>query len=138
MLEEIAAPLLDTHAWLWWIGRDPRLSSTTLESLDTLPADHRPYLSPISLWETAMLVDVGRISVPGPLNVWLAQAAHPRVVQILPITPAVAAETALLPRSFQRDPADRIIVATCRVHNVPLLTRDRAITRSRLVRRWAS
>jgi PIN domain nuclease of toxin-antitoxin system len=138
MPEEVAAPLLDTHAWLWWVGRDPRLSPTTLESLDTLPADHRPYLSPISLWEAAMLVETGRIRVPGPLHVWLTQAAHPRVVQLLEISPAIAAETASLPRSFQPDPADRIIVATCRVHDLPLLTQDRAITRSRLVRRWMS
>ena len=47
-----------------------------------------------------------------------------------------AAETAALPGSFRRDPADRLIVATSRVHRVPVVTHDRAILESRLVQRW--
>jgi PIN domain nuclease of toxin-antitoxin system len=57
-------------------------------------------------------------------------------VRVVPITPAVAAEIALLPASFHRDPADRVIVATSRVLKMPLLTQDRLILRSRLVSRW--
>jgi PIN domain nuclease of toxin-antitoxin system len=41
-----------------------------------------------------------------------------------------------LPAGFHRDPADRVIVATSRVLKLPLLTRDRLITASRLVTRW--
>ncbi|MPZ20701.1 MAG: PIN domain nuclease [Luteitalea sp.] len=43
---------------------------------------------------------------------------------------------AALPKSFHRDPADRLIVATCRVMQLPILTHDRLILRSRLVKRW--
>jgi len=57
-------------------------------------------------------------------------------VRVVPITPAVAAEIALLPASFHRDPADRVVVATSRVLKMPLLTQDRLILRSRLVSRW--
>ena len=42
----------------------------------------------------------------------------------------------LLGGFLHRDPADRLIVATCRVLGHPLVTDDRAITRARLVRRW--
>ncbi len=105
-------------------------------ALDRLPADRRPYLSAISLWEVAMLVELKRLSLDVPLADWLAAAAHPRTVRLIPISPAIAAGTALLPLSFHRDPADRLIVATCRELDAPLATRDRLIMRSRLVERW--
>lgn len=128
--------VLDTHAWIWWIERDRRLSRAALEALDRLAPDARPMLCGISLWEVAMLVERGRLTCSIPFKEWLESAAHPRTVRVLPITTEVAAEVAVLPASFHRDPADRIIVATCRVLKAPLLTRDRRITQSRLVKRW--
>ena len=114
----------------------PDLAARARDALDRLPPDERPYLSAISLWEVAMLVDLHRLSLDVPLAGWLTRAAHPRTVRLVPITPAIAAGTATLPATFHRDPADRLIVATCRELDAPLLTRDRLIMRSRLVARW--
>lgn len=130
------APLLDTHAWVWWMDRDSRLGRATIDALDSLPADARPLLSDISLWEVATLVERGRLTFAMPLVDWLDAAAHPRTVRVVPISPAIAADVAALPQSFHRDPADRVIVASCRVLAVPIVTSDRLITRSRLVTRW--
>ena len=130
------APLLDTHAWVWWVDRDVRLGMRTIEALDRLPPDNRPSLCDISLWEVAMLVERGRLSFGVPLADWLAAAAHPNSVRLVGVSPAIAAEVAALPKRFHRDPADRLIVATCRVLGLPLVTRDRRITVSRLTRRW--
>lgn len=132
----MTAPVLDTHAWIWWVDHDRRLGRPIIDALDGLPPDSRPYLSDISLWEVATLVERGRLAFTIPLNDWLEAAAHPRTVRVLPITPAIATGTAALPSGFHRDPADRLIVATCRVMELPLLTRDRLIVRSRLVKRW--
>ena len=134
----IETPLLDTHAWVWWVDRDRRLGRRVLDTLDALPEDARPRVCTISLWEVAMLVERRRLSFSGSLAEWLDAAAHPRTVRVIPITPAIAAEVAGLPATFHRDPADRIIVATCRVLDAPLLTRDSLITRSRLIKRWTS
>ena len=112
-----------------------RLESSAAQ-LDSLPRDERPYLSDISLWEVATLVERGRLSLDIALGDWLEAAAHPRSVRLVPITPAIAAGVAELPESFHRDPADRIIVATARVMGIPLLTRDTRITRARLTKRW--
>jgi PIN domain nuclease of toxin-antitoxin system len=128
--------MLDIHAWVWWIQADPRLDRRTVEALDALPPDDRPALCDISLWEVAMLVARGRLTFGEPFESWLDAAADPRTVRVLPITPAVAAEVARLPATFRRDPADRLIVASCRALGHALVTRDRAITRARLVRRW--
>ena len=132
------APLLDTHAWVWWIDGDRQLAPSVRTALDDLPADGRPFLSDISLWEVAMLVTLGRLRLAVPLERWLQRAAEPRAVRILPITPAVALEVTRLPRSFRRDPADRVIVGTARAHDHPVVTRDRALLRSGLVTAWAS
>ncbi len=132
----MTAPLLDTHAWIWWVMGDARLGRSAIRAIDALPADARPFISDISLWEVAMLVSVGRLELPQPLEAWLASAAHARSVRIVPVSPAIAAEVARLPDTFQRDPADRLIVATCRVLGYSLLTHDKTITKARLVPRW--
>ena len=93
----IQAPLLDTHAWIWWIQADDRLGRKTVSELDDLPANARPFLSDISLWEVAMLVGLGRIDLDEPFDRWLEAAADPRTVRVLAITPAIAAEVARLP-----------------------------------------
>ena len=130
------APLLDTHAWIWWVARDSRLSNTTLVALDSLAADDRPFLSDISLLEVALLVGRRRLTLAVPFDEWLETAAHPRSVRVVAISPVIAAGVPSLTGSF-RDPADRVIVATCRALDAPLLTRDAVIVRSRLVKRWS-
>ena len=130
------APLLDTHAWIWWVDQDPRLGAKTIAALDGLPKSARPYLADISLWEVAMLVERGRLQLDLPLRDWLDAAAHPRSIQLVPVTPQIAAEVETLPASFHRDPADRLIVASSRALHLPVLTHDRLIAASRLVRRW--
>jgi PIN domain nuclease of toxin-antitoxin system len=54
-------------------------------------------------------------------------------VQRRGISPAVAAEVANLPHDFPRDPADRIIVATARIHDATLITGDKRIIAAKLV-----
>jgi PIN domain nuclease of toxin-antitoxin system len=129
-------PLLDTHAWIWWIEQDARLGAKAIAALDGFPPDRRPFLCDISLWEVATLVERGRLELDVPLDDWLEAAAHPRSVHVLPISTRVGAELARLPETFHRDPADRLIVATSRALAVPVLTHDDRIRRSRLVTLW--
>lgn len=129
-------PLLDTHAWIWWVEQDVRLGAKAIAILDGLAPDRRPFLSDISLWEVATLVELGRLRLDVPLDDWLEAAAHPRSVQVLPISTRIAAEVARLPDTFHRDPADRIIVATSRAQRLAVLTHDERIRRSRLVTLW--
>lgn len=131
-----AAPVLDTHAWIWWLDGDPRLPRAMAEALDALPATARPILCDISLWEVAMLVERRRLTLAIPFEAWLEAAAHPRTVRVQPVTAGIAAEVVRLPATFHRDPADRLIVATCRVLGAPLVSKDRLITSSRLVKSW--
>jgi len=130
------APLLDTHAWIWWLSADPRLGRSAIRRLDSLPQGTRPMLSAISLWEVATLVSRARVQLDRGFEEWLELAAHAHTVRILPITAAIASEVARLPDSFHRDPADRLIVSTARVHRLKVLTLDSEITESGLVTLW--
>jgi PIN domain nuclease of toxin-antitoxin system len=85
------SPLLETHVWVWWMLGDPRLSARERTVLDDLPSGQRPRLCDISLWEVAMLVQLGRLRLDDALEDWLRIAASPSTVEVIPITPAVVA-----------------------------------------------
>ena len=119
--------LLDTHVLVYWMegGRD--LMPSHRARIEAA-GDAEPLLvSDISLWEVATLVGLGRLRPRMPLRDWLEAAVAPPLVRRVSISPAVAAEVAALPRSFPRDPADRIIVASARTTGATLLTQDRRI-----------
>jgi PIN domain nuclease of toxin-antitoxin system len=125
--------LLDTHVWWWWITGEGKLSSAQTRRLAKVEPKNPALVSDISLWEVATLFSLGRIALDVPLRDWLEGASAEPLVQRCAISPAVAAEVAALPDSFHRDPADRILVATARIHGATLLTRDERIIRAGLV-----
>jgi PIN domain nuclease of toxin-antitoxin system len=125
--------LLDTHVLLFWIGRDARLTGAQAKAIEAASGDTPLLVSEITLWEIATLVSLGRIRLGRPLRDWLEMAVAPPLVRRVSISPAVAAEVASLPASFQRDPADRIIVATARVAGAAVATSDARIIESSLV-----
>ena len=124
--------LLDTHVLLWWLDDRDRLSEAQREVVASAGAASPLLVSDISLWEVAMLHSLGRIRLTIPLREWLDKAVAPPLVRRQGISPAIASEVAALPDSFQRDPVDRILVATARVLGVTLLTQDRRIIKSAL------
>ena len=124
--------LLDTHILIWWFDQRGRLSRAQRDVLAAADASSPLVVSDISIWEVATLWSLGRIQLAVPLREWLEKAVAPPLVRRQGISPAVAAELAVLPASFHRDPADRILVATARVMGATLLTQDRRIVDSGL------
>lgn len=125
--------LLDTHVLLWWLGPTSRLSSAQRRVVEGATPNEPLWISEISLWEVATLHSLGRIEVSLPLRDWLEKASAPPLVRRFGISPAIATEVAALPDSFHRDPADRILVATARVHGATLLTQDQRILDAEIV-----
>ena len=119
--------LLDTHVLLYWLDRPSELSHAQRKALAGCSEANPALVADISLWEIATLVSLGRLRLRLPLRDWLEAATAPPLVRRVSLTPAVAAEVAALPEAFQRDPADRIIVASARVTGSTLLTQDRRI-----------
>jgi PIN domain nuclease of toxin-antitoxin system len=130
-------PILDTHVWIWWMLGDRRLSPRERAMLDELPYDTRPVLCDISLWEVALLVQLGRLHLEDDLADWLQIAAAPATVEVRGITPAVVVAMNRLPATFHQDPADRLIAAMARATGLPVATHDQRIRRSRAVTLWS-
>ena len=119
--------LLDTHAFIWLMNGDATLSSSTQDYIQTVCQNNLLYLSAISIWEIAMLHNKEKLSFSQPLNYWIEKATSLPAIKVIPIDSTIALESCQLPGSFHGDPADRMIVATARLFNVPLMTRDQKI-----------
>lgn len=128
--------LLDTHVWIWWLIRDPRLPSEDRARLNELAGRSALHLSAISLWEAQMLHSRRRVSLPMPFATWVAEASDRSVVKLVPLDAEVAVALDELPASFHGDPADRLIAATSRCKRLPLATWDKALRRSRALEIW--
>lgn len=118
--------VLDTHIFVWWNQNDSKLTNYYREVIER----EREYglgISTISLIEIARLVSVGRIILPLPIQKWFEIALSQEGVFLISITPEIAVEAQSLPGDFHKDPADRIIVATARVSDSPIVTVDRKI-----------
>ena len=113
---------LDTHILIYALGGRLRPREKKLLSAA------RWTISAIVLWELAKLVQLGRLQLD------LDDRSVVRTLsglQVWPIDLAVARLSTRL--DFRGDPADELIAATSIVHDVPLLTRDRRMRKSKVV-----
>lgn len=118
--------LLDTHVWIWGILEPDRLSRRALSELEGKEAVR--WLSPISVWETHLLVERGRIQVAETPAEWVAAAWEEGACREATLTSEVALASRALALPTQ-DPADRFIAATALVNGFVLVTADRTLAR---------
>ena len=129
--------LLDTQAWLWSVLDHPRLSRRARAVLGATSTEERVGLAAISLKEASWHLARGRVVVDerfGPWPLWLRAAASSPHLEVLPLTVDVAIESEQLGDSFPADPADRLIAGTARVHDLTLITSDRPMRKSGVLR----
>jgi PIN domain nuclease of toxin-antitoxin system len=117
--------LLDTHAFLWWISDDPRLSDRAREIM----ADGRNelFFSAASGWEISIKAGLGRLEVPEDLQRFISDQLSRNAFQSLPIYLSHALRTRALP-AHHRDPFDRILISQAIVEEMPLLSADPQIS----------
>jgi PIN domain nuclease of toxin-antitoxin system len=118
--------LLDTDALIWSQEQPERFGERARSLLKAARANPR-WISAASALEIARLIWVGRLRLMVPLESWLATAAETLGAERLPIDVAVAIEAYRLPEPLHRDPADRLLIATARVHECHLITSDSLI-----------
>ncbi len=122
--------LLDTHIAIRWLADPKKLSKQQRRSLDLSASRQEQFaVSAITLIEIALFEGSGFKSKPNQILLNLEIA--PEFI-ILPLTFQIAAEIASVGSSL-RDPVDRTIVATARVHRLRLVTSDQRIIASGLV-----
>ena len=120
--------LLDTHVWLWALRDDEKLSAKGRRLIET--ADNELWLSPVSIWETALLVEKGRFGIEGAFDAWIEAAFEKLAMKEAPLTNHVALMSRVV-RVGNQDPADRFLAATAEVFGLTLLTADKHLLAGR-------
>ncbi|HEY3130199.1 MAG TPA: type II toxin-antitoxin system VapC family toxin [Acidobacteriota bacterium] len=85
------------------------------------------YLSVISCWEVAKLVQKRKLNFTIPLLDWVYRAVQLPGLTIVDLDPEISVASTQLPEPFHDDPADQIIVATARKLQVPIVTADKRL-----------
>ncbi|OFW24092.1 MAG: hypothetical protein A3H97_18345 [Acidobacteria bacterium RIFCSPLOWO2_02_FULL_65_29] len=117
--------LLDTHAWIWWVTEDRRLSPKARAAIARGQRAGQLAVSLMSAWEVAKKIEKRQLVLDRPLDQWLDQATAMPGLLVAELTPPILVDSCRLPQPFRGDPADQIIVATARHHGATLVTRDR-------------
>jgi PIN domain nuclease of toxin-antitoxin system len=124
------ALLLDTHAAIWLA--EGQLSDEVFAHIVAAGLSDGVFVSPVSAWEVGLLArprPTGQPAVqfkPDP-QTWFATLLSQAIIKGAPLTASMAIGSSFLPGSFHNDPADRLLVATAREMDIPLLTRDEGI-----------
>ena len=117
--------LLDTHVLIWLVEGNSRLGSVALKEINRALADGLLAVASISFWETAMLIEKGRLEFNIELDVWRHDLRQ-NGLQEISLSGAAAIRAGQL-KGFHGDPADRIIVATAMENSAVLVTADKKI-----------
>jgi len=113
--------LLDTHIWLWSLLAPDRLIPRVASEIGD--PDNELWLSPISIWETMVLSQKGRIQLGQDASAWIREALRRVQFQEAALNFEVALRSALLALRHP-DPADRFLLATAAVYDLTFVTGD--------------
>jgi len=119
--------LLDTHALIWWVNDPSQLSTVAQSATEEARKRNALYVSCISSWEIALLVQRNRLQLSLDVRDWLARCEALPFLSFMPVTTAIAVESTRLPDFPHADPADRIIVASALSLGAKLITKDEKI-----------
>lgn len=112
--------LLDTCGLLWLAAGHRRLSVSARKRIDSATLVG---VSTITAWEVGLKAARGELKLPMEAEEWFEGVMAHHRLQVFEITPRIAFEANRLPW-HHRDPADRFIVATARLHHMSVVTAD--------------
>lgn len=121
--------VLDTHVLLWWAVDPDRLSSGAAASLAAMERQGG-FASSISIWELGVKIQRGKLEIGISIDEFARRIRKSGIIELLPVNTATWLRSLELDWDH-RDPADRVIVATALVQDVPLITADSEIRRFR-------
>jgi PIN domain nuclease of toxin-antitoxin system len=116
--------LLDTHIFLWFISGNERLPKTMRDSIRNL--DNEVYLSVVSLWETIVKYQLGKLPLPQHPSSYLPDQRQRHQISSLPLDETSVSQLANLAQ-IHRDPFDRMLICQALAHGLTIVTVDDAI-----------
>ncbi len=117
--------LLDTHVWIWSQESPQEIGPVARECLEN--REHAIFVSTVSSLEISRLRAAGIIELVGDLTSWIEDTLESLTCATITISDEIAAAAYELPGTFHKDPADRLLVATARLHELELVTADSRI-----------
>ena len=113
--------LLDTHAFLWFIWADPRLSKSARQAIEHQSS--HCMLSTASLWEICVKVSLGKLQVIQPFEKLVEEHVTANGIQLLSTTASHLDVLVHLPL-HHRDPFDRLLIAQTLSEDAVLVSKD--------------
>ncbi len=126
--------LLDTHVWIWWNMNPKMLSIKAKSTISATDKYEVMLLSVISIWEFCKLLVKKRLAISCSTEEWIENALDMPKFRLVPLSSSIAYQSTVLPQHFHDDPADQIIVATARVENATIITKDTRILKYKNVK----
>ena len=125
--------LLDTHALLWWIADDDRLSARARALVGD--GANEVFVSAVSAWEIVVKAGIGRLEVPEPIDRFVVAQLEANAFHPLAITMRHALGLATLP-DVHRDPFDRMLASQAVAEELTLVSGDRIFAAYPVTTEW--
>jgi PIN domain nuclease of toxin-antitoxin system len=123
--------LVDTHAFLWYMAGDRRLSRAAVRGIES---SQEWWLSAASVWELAIKARLGRLSLPAPVADYIAAKVRDGL-RVLSIEWPHAAAVERLP-FHHSDPFDRLIIAQAHAERLAVVTKDKVFRKYGVEEIW--
>src|SRR5438874_676644 len=125
--------LLDTHTFLWFIMGNPNLSAKARAAIESIT--NEKYVSVASVWEIAIKVSVGKLSLSAPFSSLIPEQLSANGFELLNLEVAHASALIRLP-FHHRDPFDRLLIAQAMVEQMQIVSVDSAFDAYPISRLW--
>ena len=125
--------LLDTHAFLWFVTNDPKLSENALDAI--AEPDNEILVSPASYWEIAVKVSLGKYPLSAPFETFFREGIESSDMEVLSVEIGHAAVLSSLPM-HHKDAFDRMFAAQAIAEDIPIVSVDSALDPYGVERWW--
>ena len=120
--------LLDTHTFIWFIEKNSILSKTADAIIKN--STNEIYVSIVSLWEIAVKVSLGKLSLPSPFDKFIEKERRFAKIKMLPFGVKHTKTYANLPyiiganQKQHTDPFDRMLISIAKTENISIISAD--------------
>ena len=125
--------LLDTHAFLWFVLDDKRISTAAKSIIED--SQNIIYFSAASAWEMAIKSKLARLKIEGEFESFVIDQLSVNSFVPLSITISHSLYTERLPQ-IHKDPFDRILIAQSKLEDLPLISKDETIRDYQVTMVW--
>lgn len=125
--------LLDTHAFLWFVGGDDRLGERAKTAIEDIQNER--FLSIASIWELAIKHSLGKLQLMPSFHEFVIEETQRNLIQIRSVELSHVLKLADLVY-HHRDPFDRMLAVQCLVEDWTLVSADAALDAYGVRRVW--